>query len=411
MKLQFTKTNEGYVAEFEAPCAFNLHIKRETAGLLEVFQRTVPNGNYDSVDMSKYFNREHKTIDCEFSGAVYPKYIKVVSQVEVISAEVTKPAKSGDLQLKQVTITDNGTQSVIPDAEFSGLSKVVVNTDVNTLQGLDFGENQFGFDFNDWIKRGIEEIPRIQEWLKMYTAGSYDYAVQTLSNNRGYFVVFFPYVEGKPKPTSARSMFSACYNLLMIDDRWDFSESIDMTEFCSQSTIMSLKNINLNATKAKNWNYFAQDCYNLKDLPDNINSISAKNFNSAFFNCRSLERISIATDSCETMQLAFSSLRSCKEILLTSVAKCTNFTNTFSLTYSVKVLHFTEWKQTDINLVAISDLLPESIHYIIQNSVNLADGATARILTLHATAKTNWQNSEYYEQDLAVLSTKGITIA
>ena len=89
MELQFTKTNEGYIAEFEATADFNLHIKRETAGLLEVFQRTVTNGNYDSVDMSKYFNREHKTIDCDFVGAIYPKYIKVVSQAEVIKGEVT----------------------------------------------------------------------------------------------------------------------------------------------------------------------------------------------------------------------------------------------------------------------------------------------------------------------------------
>ena len=57
-------------------------------------------------------------------------------------------------------------------------------------------------------------------------------------------------------------------------------------------------------------------------------------------------------------------------------------------------------------------LSPESIHYLIQNAVNVVDGAEeGRTLTLHATAKTNWQNSEYYEQDLAVLEEKGITIA
>lgn len=335
-------------------------------------------------------------------------------RLNTIGEVVSKQSSSGgsDLQIKSVTITENGSQAVTPDAGFGGMSKVVVNTDINTLQGLDFGENQFGFDFNDWIKRGIEEIPRIQERLKEYTTNSYNNVAQSLSNNHGYFVVFFPYVEGKPKPTSASGAFSQCYNLLMIDDRWDFSESINMTGFCSNSTIMSLKNINLNATKAENWNSFAQACYNLKDLPDHINSISAKIFNAAFADCRSLKRISIATDSCESMQLAFSSLRSCKEILLTSVAKCTNFTNTFNLTYDVEVLHFTEWKQTDISLVAISALLPESIHYIIQNAMDVKGGAEeGRTLSLNATAKTNWQNSEYYAEDLAVLSTKGITIA
>lgn len=91
--------------------------------------------------------------------------------------------------------------------------------------------------------------------------------------------------------------------------------------------------------------------------------------------------------------------------------KCTSFSTAFYNTLALVTLEFDKWKQTDINLAQSSKLSAESIHYIIQNAVDVADGATARTLTLHATAKTNWQNSEYYEQDLAVLSTKGITIA
>jgi hypothetical protein len=47
-------------------------------------------------------------------------------RLNTIGEVVSKQSSSGGegLQLKQVTITDNGTQSVIPDAEFSGLSKV-----------------------------------------------------------------------------------------------------------------------------------------------------------------------------------------------------------------------------------------------------------------------------------------------
>lgn len=89
MKLNFRKEKGVYVAEFEATSDFNLHVEREKEGSISVLQRTTPSGEYDSVYMGGYFDREHKTIDCDFVGAIYPKYIKVVSQAEVIKGEVT----------------------------------------------------------------------------------------------------------------------------------------------------------------------------------------------------------------------------------------------------------------------------------------------------------------------------------
>lgn len=92
MELNFVKENNVWVAEFEATADFNLHIEREEKGSIAVYQRTTPSGEYDSVYMGGYFNREHKTIDADFVGAIYPKYIKVVSQVEVTNAELTLKA-------------------------------------------------------------------------------------------------------------------------------------------------------------------------------------------------------------------------------------------------------------------------------------------------------------------------------
>lgn len=92
MEITFNKTKEGYVAEFEATSDFNLHIEREVKGSIAVYQRTTPSGEYDSIYMGGYFNREHKTIDADFVGAIYPKYIKVVSSAEVTKAELTLKA-------------------------------------------------------------------------------------------------------------------------------------------------------------------------------------------------------------------------------------------------------------------------------------------------------------------------------
>jgi hypothetical protein len=92
MELNFREEKGVYVAEFEATADFNLHIEREEKGSIAVYQRTTPSSEYDSIYMGGYFNRDHKTFDADFVGAIYPKYIKVVSSAEVVTAELTLKA-------------------------------------------------------------------------------------------------------------------------------------------------------------------------------------------------------------------------------------------------------------------------------------------------------------------------------
>lgn len=109
--------------------------------------------------------------------------------------------------------------------------------------------------------------------------------------------------------------------------------------------------------------------------------------------------------------LAFSGCTNLPHIDLGSVTSSSFADGVFNGCSSLKILRFVNWIKNNVNLTSTSVLLPESIHYIIQNAVDVADGATARTLTLHATAKTNWEASEYYDEDMAVLNEKGITIA
>ena len=85
MELNFTKEGNKWVAEFEAPSDFNLHIEREQVAYINIMQRGSSNGQYD---LSKSFSAD-KTFDYDFGALVYPKYIKVVSGSEVIKGEVT----------------------------------------------------------------------------------------------------------------------------------------------------------------------------------------------------------------------------------------------------------------------------------------------------------------------------------
>ena len=86
MELVFEKVSNQYVAEFEATNDFNLHIEREEIGVLEVHQRGSEEGKYDFAWGTGINGR--KVIDYDFGALVYPKYIKVVSSSEVLSASV-----------------------------------------------------------------------------------------------------------------------------------------------------------------------------------------------------------------------------------------------------------------------------------------------------------------------------------
>ena len=90
MELNFVETIEGkeWVAEFEAPSDFNLHIERAKNGSLVVSQRGTSTGEYDAFFVKGMYEGA-MVIDCDFGALVYPKWIKVTSGSKVLSAEVT----------------------------------------------------------------------------------------------------------------------------------------------------------------------------------------------------------------------------------------------------------------------------------------------------------------------------------
>ena len=133
------------------------------------------------------------------------------------------------------------------------------------------------------------------------------------------------------------------------------------------------------------------------------------------YECYNLKYAKLNTDDCTNLNSTFRYCWSVEYIELTSIEKNTQeynsrIPNIFWRCDLLKEVYFTKWKQFNINLSDSLQLKAKSIHYIIQNAMNSADGATARKLMLHETAKANWEASEYYEADLAVLEEKGITI-
>lgn len=90
MELNFVETIEGkeWVAEFEAPSDFNLHLERAKNGSLVVSQRGTSTGEYDAFFVKGMYEGA-MVIDYDFGALVYPKWIKVVSGSEVIKGVVT----------------------------------------------------------------------------------------------------------------------------------------------------------------------------------------------------------------------------------------------------------------------------------------------------------------------------------
>jgi hypothetical protein len=94
MELTFKQSSQlfgkeyGYEAEFEATADFNIHIERVSGGRFLVYQKSVADGGWDIVDGLGH--KDHKAvIDLDFTALVYPKWIKVVSEVEVTMGVVT----------------------------------------------------------------------------------------------------------------------------------------------------------------------------------------------------------------------------------------------------------------------------------------------------------------------------------
>lgn len=137
------------------------------------------------------------------------------------------------------------------------------------------------------------------------------------------------------------------------------------------------------------------------------------NFGNAFFDCWLLKNISVIdTQSAVQIQGFFNGCTYLEEAKLTSIENVTR-AESFCNAHRLKKLEFDRWKQTSLSLLAPA-LSVESINYIIEHALGEEDGATARTLTLHATAKANWMDTaqnpdyEYYQ---AMATEKLITIA
>lgn len=296
---------------------------------------------------------EEKVVDITRNGEVeiLPTSADAMTKVTA-NVQVPRPP----LEEKQITITENGTTTIEASEGFEGIESVEITTDVNTLQGLDFSEiydAEQADGLNQYYKDGIEYAENIRmNWT------------QLTSHDQSFF-----------KDTNIRYFPNVSFDGVMYT-----------RNMFGWSTIENFPKANL------------------------IDVLSAQGM---FYNCTRLKELDINIPNNVSLNYFLTNANSLIKVNLHDVSKVTSWINFVDQNNPrfCKEIKFVNWKNGSILLSTLEQLAASSIHYIIQNAMDVADGATARTLTLHAAAKTNWQNSEYYAEDLAVLSTKGITIA
>jgi len=85
MDLIFNKTSNGWVAEFNAPTHFNLHLERKDAGRLDLYRKT-SGSNYDYVRIP--YKGGSKVVDMDVP-VVMSRECKVVCDSEPTVAIIT----------------------------------------------------------------------------------------------------------------------------------------------------------------------------------------------------------------------------------------------------------------------------------------------------------------------------------
>lgn len=88
-ELNFTQVGEKYKAEFKIYGATNLHLERESQGVISIKQRGCETGQYANTNRVPHVSAVELVIDTDITADVYPKWILVESLSPVTIAEVT----------------------------------------------------------------------------------------------------------------------------------------------------------------------------------------------------------------------------------------------------------------------------------------------------------------------------------
>jgi surface protein len=219
--------------------------------------------------------------------------------------------------------------------------------------------------------------------------------------------------------TDMNGMFYYCNSLTSLDvssfNTAKVTNMENMFYYCRSLTSLDLSSFN--TAKVNNMNYMFDGCESLTSLDlSSFDTANVTDMHNMFYGCYSLTSLDVSSFDTAKVTYMHSMFDSCSSLTSLDVssfdtANVTDMSWMFDGCESLTDLNpFYNWKQGNVNL-SYSPITPLAVHQLIERSMNASDGATARTLKLKSTTKSAWESSEYYNQDLALLPVKNITIA
>lgn len=208
-----------------------------------------------------------------------------------------------------------------------------VTYDVPTIEGFDLSKLGYGVEYNSIINQYYIENIKASEDLKY----NWEKPWGDISKD----ITFLPNLDWSETPNIGQK-FMNFTNLKYVDL--------------------------MNSSKSTTMLQTFHACYNLIS----INEMYFNNSTQADYMCYNCQAIN--------------------HIKLTSVEKVTSFHAAFTGCSALSTLLISGWKNATININSSSKIDTKSIKYIIFHAVNIADGATNRTLTLHATPLATWND-------------------
>lgn len=239
--------------------------------------------------------------------------------------------------------------------------------------------------------------PEFQEKIAWWPKGM----AKPVSNNMGNFYGLIEFVDDSFKPTFYTGSFGNCVRLKRV--KADYSGITRLYQGFRECA--SLEEVDADLTSVENAQYAFYNCKNIGrgvfdlDMP---NVTEGGSLLSGSFVRKAVIRSKVLTNA----GMMFMSCSELNEVHI-DISSKPNITSIFSGCWKLAKVYVKGWTTGSLGINLYSTVLPESIHYIIQN----ANGTEARTLGLQAVVKANWEASEYYAEDLVKAQELNITIA
>lgn len=334
--------------------------------------------------------------------AIQPNTLNVWGRATSLSLTLATPDSTLDMNVYMAQFTSGKTPTVLtlPD-NLLWLSSPVINADriyrltiINNLATIE-----------EWIPSAEPNII-----IATYKAST-RYATRLLGSafNIGQVKkMFIDDVEVTPVDShsfTTEGLHTVRYEM----DDASFTSCYRMFHTCSDLVAVDFSKFSTsNVTNMSGMFYLS---YGLTELDlSNFDTSKVTDMSYMFDSCRftDLDLSNFDTSSVTDMRYMFDGCASLTELNLSSfdTSKVTDMTRMFLSCYSLTSLKpFYNWK-VNVTLDECS-ISAEDVHNLI---VKAAEGTIARTLTLNATTKANWQNSQYYQEDSATALSKNITI-